>query len=61
MKPRVSNENKNQDSKHRTNVPGQNPKQDDSATRDVHHDESRRNKFDPEVAEGLKGSKRSKH
>jgi hypothetical protein len=30
----------------RTNVPGQNPKQDDAPDHDVHHDESRINPLD---------------
>ncbi len=37
----------------RTQVKGQNPKADDSPDHDEHHDENRRNLYDPEVGEAL--------
>jgi hypothetical protein len=38
-----------------TRADGQNPKARDATDQDVYHDDNRRNMYDPEVGEALKG------
>lgn len=47
MKPRT--EEKKKPTSSRTNVPGQNPQQNDSPDKDVHHDENREDKIDKQA------------
>lgn len=54
VKPRSPEKQQPKTETGRTNVPGQNTQQNDSPDHDEHHDESRRNQFDPETAEALK-------
>ncbi|MBA4148868.1 MAG: hypothetical protein H0X66_12200 [Verrucomicrobia bacterium] len=58
MKQRAPAKQQPKPGKGRTNVPGQNPQQNDSPDHDEHHDESRSNQFDPQTAEALKQPKK---
>ena len=58
MKPRRAEQTTRKTGK--TNIAGQNPRANDSPEGDEHHDESRRNEFDPEVADALKGPVKGK-
>ncbi|MFN7141551.1 MAG: hypothetical protein ACK4UN_19660, partial [Limisphaerales bacterium] len=60
VKERAPQKDQKQQDRGRTSVPGQNPKQDDSVHKDEYHDETRKNQFDPEVAEALKPDKKQK-
>jgi hypothetical protein len=63
MKPRHQTSEKRESNKQdrgKTNPPGQNPRQDDSTTQDVYHDETRENLFDPELAKQLNPKKKKK-
>ena len=53
MKAKNKKRAKSDDPRHRTHIPWQNPKADDSAEKDEHHDESRQ----PNDVEEARGSK----
>jgi hypothetical protein len=59
-KPNEKNSPSKDPARDRTRVEGQNPKANDSPDHDEHHDESRRNMYDPEVGKALHGSDKQK-